>query len=73
MAAPEIAPGMMDQLQAGRLWPFSDWPVAAAPSVAAGVYTIWEDGRFIYAGMSGRGFTVEQLERARREGKRKGL
>jgi hypothetical protein len=33
---------------------FSEWPNAAVPLVAAGVYVIWDGGQLIYAGMSGR-------------------
>lgn len=38
---------------------FSDWPNADVPTVAAGVYVIWEAETLIYAGMCGR-----ELEKA---------
>ena len=38
---------------------FSEWPNADVPSVAAGVYAIWEADTLIYCGMSGR-----ELEKA---------
>ena len=38
---------------------FSDWPNADVPSVAAGVYAIWEAKTLVYCGMSGR-----ELEKA---------
>jgi hypothetical protein len=43
---------------------FADWPNNAVSTFGAGVYTIWhKDGRFIYAGMSGRGITTETSRR----------
>jgi hypothetical protein len=41
------------ELQDGPEFRFADWPVASMPRLAAGVYTIWRGGQFIYAGMSG--------------------
>lgn len=38
---------------------FSDWPNKDIPTVAAGVYAIWEKDELIYCGMSGR-----ELEKA---------
>ena len=38
---------------------FSDWPNPAVPTVAAGVYVIWENETLVYCGMSGR-----ELEKA---------
>ena len=35
-------------------FPFAEWPNAAIPAVAAGVYAIWKDSELIYCGMSGR-------------------
>jgi hypothetical protein len=37
------------------------------------VYTIWEDGRFIYVGMSGRALTREQIDAPDEPKKAKGL
>ena len=38
----------------------------ALPRVAAGCYTIWDDGgQFIYAGMAGRTLTAEKIRTAR--------
>lgn len=34
---------------------FADWPNSDIPSVAAGVYAIWNGRQLIYCGMSGRG------------------
>ncbi len=41
---------------------FSDWPNKDIPSVAAGVYAIWNDNELFYCGMSGRGIeaAIEQ-------------
>ncbi len=51
-------------LARGAAYRFRDWPNSAVPTFGAGVYTIWhDDGRFICAGMSGRGITAETLQR----------
>jgi hypothetical protein len=56
-------------LTAGIAYPFSEWPNPEVPTFAAGVYTIWHrDGRFIYVGMSGRGMTVDTVDRKRPQG-----
>lgn len=65
--APEkLGPGrlMSDEraLEAGPCQRFSDWPNQSVPKVAAGVYTVWEDGRLIYVGMSGRALTSEDID-----------
>ncbi len=52
---------------------FADWPVAAVPDVAAGVYAIWDQDCLVYVGMSGKNKTKEQLDEIRSEGGRKGL
>jgi hypothetical protein len=53
---------------------FSDWPNPQVPQVAAGVYTIWQNDRLIYVGMSGRSLTSEHITTHRAEGARgKGL
>lgn len=39
-----------------QLFHFSSWSPEVVPPVAAGVYAIWEEGKLIYCGMSGRGF-----------------
>lgn len=44
---------------------FSDWPNAEVPLVAAGVYAIWHDDAFIYAGMSGR--EIEKMQLGKRK------
>jgi hypothetical protein len=52
---------------------FSDWPNPSVPRVAAGVYTIWDHGRFIYVGMSGRALTAEDIAAPDEPTKAKGL
>lgn len=42
-----------------RRYRFSDWPNADVPTVAAGVYAVWDSDLLIYCGMSGR-----ELEKA---------
>jgi hypothetical protein len=51
----------VDELDAGPLFRFADWPNAQVPRRAAGVYTIWRGEDFIYVGMSGRGAQREDL------------
>ena len=57
----------------GPQYPFSGWPVAAVPEVAAGLYSIWKGDQFVYIGMSGRSASSEELERRRQIGKTFGL
>jgi hypothetical protein len=52
---------MMQELAAGPLFRFADWPSDLVPRRAAGVYTVWRDEEFIYAGMSGRGAQREDF------------
>jgi hypothetical protein len=48
-------------LETGPLYWFRDWPNAAVPAVAAGVYTVWRGAEFVYVGMSRRGRTADDL------------
>jgi hypothetical protein len=41
------------QLVSGPAQSFSDWPIREIPATP-GVYTVWQDGRFIYVGVAGR-------------------
>jgi hypothetical protein len=41
---------------------FRDWLNEQVPKRAAGVYTVWEGGRLLYVGMSGRAMAAEDLE-----------
>jgi hypothetical protein len=43
-------------LRLGDAVSFREWPNAAVPRAAAGVYTIWRDTQLIYVGMSGNLF-----------------
>jgi hypothetical protein len=43
------------------------------PKVAARVYSVWEQGRLIYAGMSGRGLAAEDIDALNEPVKAKGL
>jgi hypothetical protein len=55
---------MIESLDTGefsRRYRFSDWPNISIPAVAAGVYAIWHDDAFIYAGMSGREIEKAQV------------
>ena len=72
MAAPD--PEVVRALEAGALHAFRDWPNAAVPQLAAGVYTIWRGEELLYVGVAGRGLTAEQInERRSGAGKRGGL
>ncbi|MGV9380023.1 hypothetical protein ACWDRB_29670 [Nonomuraea sp. NPDC003707] len=50
------------ELQEGPLFKFSDWPNEQVPDVSIGVYTVWQEDRLLYAGMSGRELQPEQLK-----------
>jgi hypothetical protein len=52
---------MMDELAAGPLFRFADWPNDQVPRRAAGLYTVWRADEFIYPGMSGRGAQREDF------------
>ena len=52
----------MQELETGPLHRFRDWPNKQVPKRAAGVYTVWEDDRLLYVGMSGRAMAAEDLE-----------
>jgi hypothetical protein len=52
----------VQELEAGPLHRFQDWPNDQVPKRAAGVYSVWEGDRLLYVGMSGRAMTAEDLE-----------
>jgi hypothetical protein len=52
---------MVQELAAGPLFRFADWPDDRVPRRAAGVYTVWRADEFLYAGMSGRGAQREDF------------
>jgi len=60
-------------LASGPLARFCDWPNSTIPLVAAGVYTVWDDARLIYAGMAGRSLTREAIVERRQSAVVKGL
>ena len=50
-----MAADLLRRLERGQAHRFSDWPEQSlAVQNAVGAYTIWEDHRYIYAGMAGR-------------------
>lgn len=61
------------ELTAGPAYEFARWPNTHVPTVAAGVYTIWQGSRFIYVGMSGRGMKPSDTEAPDEPKKAKGL
>jgi len=63
----------LDELTHGLAYRFADWPNAQVPKIAAGVYTIWQDSRLIYVGMSGRGMKPNDTEAPDEPRKSKGL
>lgn len=52
---------LINALESGPEFFFRDWPNAAVPQVSAGAYTIWRTETLLYAGMSGRTLTEEQV------------
>jgi hypothetical protein len=51
--------GALEQLGAGPVHWFADWPVTLVPRTGAIVYTIWDRaGAFLYVGMAGRGTSI---------------
>jgi hypothetical protein len=52
----------VQELEAGPRHRFQDWPNDQVPRRAAGVYTVWDGGRLLYVGMSGRAMTAADLE-----------
>jgi hypothetical protein len=52
----------VQELEAGPFHRFQDWPNDQVPKRAAGVYSVWDDDRLLYVGMSGRAMTAEDLE-----------
>jgi hypothetical protein len=52
----------VQELEAGPLHRFQDWPNDQVPKRAAGVYTVWDPDRLLYVGMSGRAMTAADLE-----------
>ena len=48
--------------------PFSCWARNLIPSVASGVYAIWEKDKLIYCGMSGVGFDKDKTQIKRKYG-----
>ena len=69
-----MQPNVIAALTEGPSHRFSDWPNPLVPRVAAGVYTIWRGGEFIYVGMSGRGLSRDQIAGHRQgEGRQRGI
>jgi hypothetical protein len=60
------------ELQDATALKFADWPHPRVPRRAAGVYTIWRQENFLYAGMSRSGAQAEDLT-AGADGKAAGL
>jgi hypothetical protein len=51
----------VNELQAGLLFMFDDWPNDQVPRRAASVYMVWRGDEFIHAGMRGRGAQLEDF------------
>jgi len=64
---------LLHALETGPCHRFSEWPNPSVPKVAAGVYTVWEHGRLVYVGMSGRGLAAEDIDAPDEPAKAKGL
>jgi len=54
----------LEEIARGPLFRFADWPVGAVPQTP-GIYTIWQDARFLYVGMAGRGQASTSFLRGR--------
>src|SRR5690348_11744730 len=71
-----MASDALRSLEDGQPHRFSDWPDGGVPAQnAAGAYTIWAGGRYIYAGMAGRngvGGLYSRLDSHCRTGRRSG-
>jgi hypothetical protein len=66
-------PELVGDLETGPSHRFSGWPEPSVPKIAAGVYTVWEGGRLIYVGMSGRALAAEDIAAPDEPAKAKGL
>jgi hypothetical protein len=64
---------LLGALGTGPSHRFANWPNPSVPKVAAGVYSVWEQGRLIYVGMSGRGLAAEDIDAPDEPVKAKGL
>ena len=64
----EDHPPLLRSLEHATEHRFSDWPNELVPTVAAGVYTVWESDRFLYVGMAGRNLTSATVEGLRASG-----
>ena len=64
---------LLRALEEGARHRFSDWPSRRYRRYAAGVYTIWDQDRFIYVGMAGRGLAAEDIDAPDEPVKAKGL
>jgi hypothetical protein len=60
-----LADPTLYDLEHGQLYRFAEWRTnrEGVPRVAAGVYTIWDGDRLIYAGMAGARLTAEHIAR----------
>ena len=72
-AAESVRKQLLHGLETGPCHRFSDWSNPSVPKVAAGVYTVWEHGRLVYVGMSGRGLAAEDIAAPDEPAKAKGL
>jgi hypothetical protein len=48
---------------------FRDWPNTKVPKIAVGVYTIWQNTKFVYVGMAGGSLSAEVIANHRQTGK----
>lgn len=63
-AASFVVDDYLVPLGSGARYRFADWPDSPVEMVSAGVYTIWEDDTFIYAGYAGRDLTRKDIANA---------
>src|SRR5688500_6884423 len=60
----------LKRLEGAPRYQFADWPNAEIPTIAAGVYTVWDGAVLVYVGMAGRGLTSADLCKLREGGGR---
>ena len=59
------------ELEREPIYRFADWPNPEVPHASAGAYTVWKGGDCLYAGMSGRSLTADEIAAQRERGARR--
>jgi len=65
---------LVEKLNSSPMYKFMDWPNRDMPSIAAGIYTIYDNhGQFIYVGMAGADLNEFKINDKIKSNKRSGL